>query len=88
MAEIGQLPNGKITSAANSKDEAYLTSVIPKRISLFESIKAEQALHHLSISRKSIKFLSPPSFRASLSSFSMSKMLTSLSLPHKLGFET
>lgn len=59
MAEIGQPLNGKITSAANSKDEAYLTSVIPKRISLFESIKAEQALHHLSISGESIKITLP-----------------------------
>lgn len=59
MAEIGQPLNGKITSAANSKDEAYLTSVIPKRISLFESIKAEQALHHLSISGESIKVTLP-----------------------------
>lgn len=59
MAETGQPLNGKITSAANSKDEAYLTSVIPKRISLFESIKAEQALHHLSISGESIKITLP-----------------------------
>nr|GMD15103.1 threonine--tRNA ligase, mitochondrial 1-like [Ipomoea batatas] len=53
------------SSAANNsapehpKDDAYLQSVIPKRISLFESIKSQQQLQRLSLSPDPIKIELP-----------------------------
>ncbi|KAK1413785.1 hypothetical protein QVD17_35568 [Tagetes erecta] len=41
------------------KDDAYLKSVIPKRIQLFQSIKAEQVAHRQSISGDLIKVTLP-----------------------------
>ncbi|KAL3501219.1 hypothetical protein ACH5RR_035668 [Cinchona calisaya] len=41
------------------KDEAYLATVIPKRISLFESIKVQQNLQRLSLSPDPIKIVLP-----------------------------
>ncbi|KAI3763563.1 hypothetical protein L2E82_13497 [Cichorium intybus] len=61
-------PPGQMGKAANSapksslsitKDDAYLQSVIPKRIELFESIKAQQIAHRQSISGDPIKVTLP-----------------------------
>lgn len=46
-------------AAANHKDEAYLATVIPKRIQLFETIKAQQNLHRLSLLSDPIKITLP-----------------------------
>ncbi|KAI3792939.1 hypothetical protein L2E82_06833 [Cichorium intybus] len=61
-------PPGQMGKAANcapksslsiTKDDAYLQSVIPKRIELFESIKAQQIAHRQSISGDPIKVTLP-----------------------------
>ncbi|KAI3720300.1 hypothetical protein L6452_21215 [Arctium lappa] len=59
------VPMGKATNAAPkssvtiAKDEGYLQSVIPKRIQLFESLKAQQIAHRQSISGDPIKVTLP-----------------------------
>lgn len=47
------------SSVSITKDDAYLQSVIPKRIELFESIKAQQIAHRQSISGDPIKVTLP-----------------------------
>ncbi|CAK9182486.1 unnamed protein product [Ilex paraguariensis] len=47
------------SSPAYSKDEAYLQTVIPKRIALFESIKSHQLSHLQSLSHDAIKITLP-----------------------------
>ncbi|KAM7464605.1 hypothetical protein LguiA_032726 [Lonicera macranthoides] len=47
------------SSPAHPKDEAYLKTVIPKRISLFESIQARQTEHLQSIAGDPIKITLP-----------------------------
>lgn len=59
MAGGDQAPNAKPTPCAHPKDDAYLATIIPKRIALFDSIKAQQALHRLSISGELIKITLP-----------------------------
>ncbi|CAO2814061.1 unnamed protein product [Amaranthus hypochondriacus] len=54
-ASIGELAS----SPPLLKDEAYLSTVIPKRIALFESIKNQQTLERLSISGDPIKITLP-----------------------------
>ncbi|EXB82632.1 Threonine--tRNA ligase [Morus notabilis] len=44
---------------ATPKDEAYLNAVIPKRIQLFESIKAQQQVERLSLQSDPIKITLP-----------------------------
>lgn len=41
--------------AAHPKDEAYLNAVIPKRIALFEAIKAQQLAQRQSLPHDPIK---------------------------------
>ncbi|KAL7240987.1 hypothetical protein ACSBR2_006586 [Camellia fascicularis] len=54
--EMGKKPNAQPESSpAHPKDEAYLETVIPKRIAAFESIKAQQLAHLQSISGDPIK---------------------------------
>ncbi|KAK9733550.1 hypothetical protein RND81_04G074700 [Saponaria officinalis] len=52
-------PNGDASPPSLRKDEAYLAAVIPKRIALFESIKAEQSLKLLSLSGDTIRISLP-----------------------------
>ncbi|KVH97804.1 Aminoacyl-tRNA synthetase, class II [Cynara cardunculus var. scolymus] len=47
------------SSLAIAKDDSYLQSVIPKRIELFESLKAQQIAHRQSISGDPIKVTLP-----------------------------
>ncbi|KAK9276514.1 hypothetical protein L1049_006048 [Liquidambar formosana] len=57
---MGGLTDASATpSRANTKDEAYLQSVIPKRIAVFESIKAEQIAHRQSIAGDPIRVTLP-----------------------------
>ncbi|KAK9724251.1 hypothetical protein RND81_05G058500 [Saponaria officinalis] len=51
--------NGDASPPSLRKDEAYLAAVIPKRIALFESIKAEQSLKLLSLSGDTIRISLP-----------------------------
>ncbi|KAL5552932.1 hypothetical protein UlMin_040333 [Ulmus minor] len=53
------LPPPSAMAAANFKDEAYLKTVIPKRIQLFESIKAQQLAHRQSLPSDPIKITLP-----------------------------
>lgn len=49
---------GKLKAKATpfySRDDAYLSNVIPRRIALFESIKSQQQAHLHSIGGESIK---------------------------------
>jgi len=48
-------PNPPAT-VAHQKDEAYLATVIPKRIALFESIKAQQDALRLANAADAIRF--------------------------------
>ncbi|KAK9050952.1 hypothetical protein SSX86_027577 [Deinandra increscens subsp. villosa] len=62
--QMGKAANSTPKSAPKSslsiaKDDAYLQSVIPKRIQLFESIKAQQVAHLQSISGDLIKVTLP-----------------------------
>ncbi|XAR64566.1 Threonine--tRNA ligase [Bertholletia excelsa] len=57
---MGKKPNAQPDSGPDHpKDVAYLDSVIPKRIALFESIKAEQLASRQSISGDPIKITLP-----------------------------
>ncbi|GAB4825910.1 hypothetical protein Ancab_008777 [Ancistrocladus abbreviatus] len=60
----GEAPDGKSipapsAAAAHHKDEAYLEAVIPKRIALFESIKAEQIKQREQICGELIRIMLP-----------------------------
>lgn len=54
---MGKAANNSQSNSSPSppKDEAYLQSVIPKRIALFEAIKSQQSLQRLSLSADPIK---------------------------------
>ncbi|KAI5679171.1 hypothetical protein M9H77_10121 [Catharanthus roseus] len=58
---MGKAANNSQSNSSPSppKDEAYLQSVIPKRISLFEAIKSQQSLQRLSLSADPIKIALP-----------------------------
>lgn len=59
-ALMGKAANSAPKSSVSiTKDDAYLQSVIPKRIELFESIKAQQIAHRQSISGDPIKVTLP-----------------------------
>ncbi|KAF8380556.1 hypothetical protein HHK36_028044 [Tetracentron sinense] len=53
---MGETPDPKL-KPYHSKDEAYLQEIIPKRISLFESIKAQQIEERQRIGGESIKYV-------------------------------
>ncbi|MFS7954079.1 putative threonine--tRNA ligase [Helianthus anomalus] len=54
--QVGKAANNAPKSSLSiAKDDAYLQSVIPKRIQMFESIKTEQIAHLKSISGDPIK---------------------------------
>ncbi|PWA69679.1 threonine--tRNA ligase, mitochondrial 1 [Artemisia annua] len=48
-------PAAKSSSISIVRDDTYLQSIIPKRIQMFELLKNQQNLHHLSISGEPIK---------------------------------
>lgn len=50
-------PSGAAMAAARPKDESYLQLVIPKRIALFESIKARQLSQRQSVAGEPIKYV-------------------------------
>ncbi|VFQ62116.1 unnamed protein product [Cuscuta campestris] len=50
-----EVPSGDIASPQCPKHDAYLQTVIPKRIQLFESIKSQQQMKRLSLSPDPIK---------------------------------
>ncbi|KAH6783894.1 Threonyl-tRNA synthetase [Perilla frutescens var. hirtella] len=52
-------PNSNSAQPAFAKDEAYLQSVIPKRITLFQSIQNEQNLKRMSLSDEPIRITLP-----------------------------
>ncbi|KAA8529546.1 hypothetical protein F0562_033655 [Nyssa sinensis] len=56
---MGKKVPAQANSSSESKDQAYLQSVIPKRVALFESIKAEQLAHRQSIAGDPIKITLP-----------------------------
>ncbi|KAJ9709027.1 hypothetical protein PVL29_000827 [Vitis rotundifolia] len=57
---MGGVPDPKSKpSHSHSKDDEYLSCVIPKRIAVFESIKAQQIAHSQSISGDPIKITLP-----------------------------
>ncbi|XP_034684076.1 threonine--tRNA ligase, mitochondrial 1-like [Vitis riparia] len=57
---MGGVPDPKSKpSHSHPKDDEYLSCVIPKRIAVFESIKAQQIAHRQSISGDSIKITLP-----------------------------